>query len=249
MIHPSVEITRSPGLTNRGRRITHYKARNEGADTLVSCSGFPVWPVKPCLSISGFSFGRVTTDTFCGEGAMPISSNELKELVSYDPDTGVFNWISPTCRCVRIGQKAGAINGSGYVVISIRCRNYRAHRLAWLYVNGEWPTSIIDHINGNRSDNRISNLRVVSTFQNSWNKRVQKNNKSGYKGVSYSTREKKWAAQISAHNKIKHLGFFSTPEAAYQKYCEASRTLHGEFSYVNKDAHEGKALGGSCVTQ
>jgi len=161
-----------------------------------------------------------------------LSAQRLRELLAYDPIKGEFRW-----RIGRKGAPMGALAGGktshGYINIGVdRTGQHYAHRLAWLYMNGEWPTCEIDHINGNRTDNRWSNLRGVSSTVNKQNKRrPQSNNKSGFLGVSLKSSRKtgprKWLAQIALPGgKRKAIGTFKTPEEAHEAYLKAKRLLH-----------------------
>lgn len=154
---------------------------------------------------------------------MALTAERLRELVHYDPDTGIF-----TRKEDRGGHKAGEVMGSvshrGYMKIGVDMRRYYAHRLAWLYVFGEMP-EVVDHINGNTLDNRISNLRNVSQAENLQNiRRPSRNNRSGFLGVS--RKRKKWTAALSLNNRTIRLGIFETKEAAYAAYVNAKRLLH-----------------------
>ena len=153
-----------------------------------------------------------------------ITQDRLKSLLTYDPDTGEFRWKIATARRTKIGCLAGAISNKGYMRIQVDRRIYSAHRLAWLYTYGVWPTGVIDHINQNKDDNRLCNLRDVSLSVNARNCKLQKNNSSGYKGVSYWAHRRKWAAQIRTEGKNKLLGMFDTPaEAANAYVCFARK--------------------------
>jgi hypothetical protein len=112
-----------------------------------------------------------------------ITQKQLKELLSYDSNTGVFTWIKKTSNRAPVGNVAGYLNHDGYVYIKINNKIYSAHRLAWLFTNKAYPENMIDHINGNRSDNRICNLREATRVENAYNQKKQKNNTSGVKGV------------------------------------------------------------------
>jgi hypothetical protein len=143
--------------------------------------------------------------------------------VSYDEQSGLFAWKQK--RQGAIAGKFGSIEKTGYVRVKLLNKKYLAHRLAWFIVHKQWPDGQIDHINGNRSDNRIVNLRVVDQSGNSQNRRAkQKNNQSGYFGVHASGA--KWRAQIRIDKKLKHLGLFDTPELASMAYIEAKRSIH-----------------------
>lgn len=157
-----------------------------------------------------------------------LTAARLRELFSFDPDTGIF-----TRRLGRQGVRAGAVAGSvcpktGRVRIGVDGRLYKAHRLAWLYVHGEWPTSEVDHKNGNPSDNRIDNLRDVGHGVNIQNqRRPQSNKKTGTKlGVSWRADCEKWYARIKVGGKEMPLGFFDTEDEAHAAYVKAKRTHH-----------------------
>ena len=127
-----------------------------------------------------------------------ITQKELKELLHYDPGTGVFVWKNIiTANQKKNGDVAGGYDDKGYIKIRINYKHYLAHRLAWLYVYGEWPSKHLDHINRNPSDNRISNLREATHLENNKNASKRKDNTSGYKGVNWHARNKKWIAPRS----------------------------------------------------
>lgn len=153
-----------------------------------------------------------------------LTAERLREVLDYDPDTGVFTRKVRTGN-VKIGDVAGSFNGKGYIRIGIDGRLHRAHRLAWLYVTGEWPKDQIDHINGDRGDNRLANLREVNNAENQHNlRKARADNTTGFLGVS--PRYGKFRAYIMVDGKNKHLGCFPTPEAAHAAYLEAKRGLH-----------------------
>lgn len=161
---------------------------------------------------------------------MTLTADELKEVLSYDPDTGVFcNRVRRSTNAAP-GSIAGGMRVGGYERISIQGRRYYSHRLAWLYVYGRWPDGEIDHANGIRNDNRICNLRVASRSQNLQNQRIRDANTSGYKGVSLCKIKSKWKSQIGINGKMVWLGWFETAEAAHAAYVKAAHRLHGEFA-------------------
>lgn len=143
-----------------------------------------------------------------------LTQERLKSLLSYDPDTGIFRWINSPTNCVKAGQVAGTPNLNGYVRIIIDKKKYYAHRLAWLYVEGKWPKDQIDHINGNRSDNRIANLREVNQKQNSENVLSRTNNTSGERGVVWLKEKKKWRVQIRHNYKSLYFGNYKNFDEA-----------------------------------
>lgn len=157
----------------------------------------------------------------------------LKEWVSYDPSTGVFTWAKTRTNRVKIGDVAGCIHSKGYLIIRILGTQYYAHRLAWLYVHGIFPPQV-DHKNTVKSDNRIDNLRVATSTQNNCNVGATSRNKSGYKGVSWYPRFKKWRACIKKDGKQRHLGYFSSAEEAALAYESSGIDLHGEFFRLRK---------------
>lgn len=158
--------------------------------------------------------------------------DRLKELLLYDQDTGLFTRRRAHGRngCLNKGAKAGTLQNHGYVAITIDNKRYLAHRLAWLYVYGRWPSKWIDHLNGNRSDNRISNLREVDKQQNQANSKKYKSNSSGKKGVCLHKPSNKFRAYIVLNRRQKHLGLFDTVEEAYAAYAEAAERLFGKFA-------------------
>jgi hypothetical protein len=158
-----------------------------------------------------------------------LTAQRLRELLHYDPVTGIFHWRIAVARRVKVGDIAGSVHRDGYRQIMIDGRRYYAHHLAWLYVHGEWPPSELDHINGVPDDNRIANLRLATPSQNQWNQGNRKNNTSGFKGVGWH-RRRRWRAQIGINGRYIHLGYFATPEEAHQTYCAAAKERFGEFT-------------------
>ena len=143
-----------------------------------------------------------------------LTQAELKKLLIYDPVTGVFtNRVTRNSQAL-IGNEAGTNHPDGYRHMKINHKCYLAHRLAWLYVHGAWPNGQIDHINGNRKDNSIENLRLVCNKQNSENQTLHVNNTSGHRGVTWDKSSCKWMAQIRHNNKRKFIGRFATLEEA-----------------------------------
>jgi hypothetical protein len=167
-----------------------------------------------------------------------LSVEQLREMLDYDHSTGQFCWRRrkgvPHATNVRYaGKPAGHhCDRLGYVLLGINRRLYRALRLAWLYVFGEWPDGDLDHINGDGFDNRIGNLRLATSTQNHGNARTPKHNTSGLKGAYWDKRAGRWLAQIKHQRKQHHLGYFDTAEEAHAAYVEAARRLHGAFARI-----------------
>jgi len=150
----------------------------------------------------------------------------LHTALSYDPESGLFSWAERR-RNVKVGDPAGGINRKGYLYIGFANTSYRANRLAWFYVHGVWPSGQIDHINGDRTDNRIANLRDVSGAANQQNRRVgNRNSSSRLLGVSWHAGSRKWRAQISVGHSTRHVGMFDSEEAAHAAYLSAKALHH-----------------------
>ena len=138
-----------------------------------------------------------------------ITQKELKKLLHYDLDTGVFTKLTRAANHSNIGDKLKTITWAGYTSVCLSGRKYQAHRLAWLYVMGSWPKEQIDHINHIRSDNRWVNLREVNHQDNHKNISLQKNNRSGVNGVHYDKKTKKWRAYFHRNQRFIGLGRFT----------------------------------------
>ncbi len=159
-----------------------------------------------------------------------LTLEQVREFLEYDPVSGLFKWRKRTSNRISVGDVAGVKAGNGYIYIALHDRRLLAHRVAWFYVTGKWPEEQLDHINRDRADNRLVNLRPASQSQNSCNGVLRSTNKSGYRGVSWEKRKKKWQARIVKDRKQYLLGYFATKESAYDAYLEAASRLHGEFA-------------------
>jgi hypothetical protein len=159
-----------------------------------------------------------------------LTQQRLRELLSYDPDTG--NFIGLVTRGKRsTGRIAGGPDPEGYIQIRIDYVTYRAHRLVWLYVYGRWPVGQIDHRNGVTSDNRLSNLREATPAQNSQNRKRCSTNTSGFTGVHWHARKRRWGARIGT----KTLGYFRSAEEANAVRVAAKAAAH-TFQPVERSA-------------
>lgn len=159
-----------------------------------------------------------------------LTQEYLKSILRYDPETGLFTWIVTFSNRCKTGQLAGGLQNHGYWRIRINKKDYQAHRLAWLYMIGEWPKSDIDHINTIKSDNRWCNLREATEIQNAHNRSYQINNKLGVKGVSIHKPTGKFIAYIKLNQRQKNLGLFETLEEAKMAYDKAAEA-QGDFKY------------------
>lgn len=154
-----------------------------------------------------------------------LSQEELRAMLRYDPQIGEFVWLVKPSKRLPSGAIAGGLNAEGYRVIRLCGRLYKAHRLAWLYVHGEWPAMCIDHINGVRDDNRIANLRCVTHGENMQNqRRAHANNKTGKLGVAPDGI--KFLSRIRVGGRSQFVGSFATAEEASTAYIAAKRRLH-----------------------
>lgn len=160
-----------------------------------------------------------------------IEASQLHELLTYEPDTGRLTWKCRKDVLLRwnvryAGKEAFTAIRDGYKCGAIHNVGYQAHRVIWAMVYGDWPEDQVDHINGNRSDNRISNLRQADGFQNSQNAKTRSDNTSGYPGVTFFKGRNQWTARICVNGKKIHLGYFSTAEKATEARKEAEK-VHG----------------------
>lgn len=151
---------------------------------------------------------------------MTLSIFQVKEKLHYDPGAGVFTRIAPT-KGYKLGQKSGYSQKNGYIGITVAGHKVYAHRLAFFYMTGKWPSNDVDHINGDRSDNRWVNLRLATRSQNMWNV-------SGIIGAYFQNG--RWFSSIKVNGVKKALGGYSTKEEAAAVYKKAKRELHGEFA-------------------
>lgn len=162
-----------------------------------------------------------------------MTRDELKQLVNYNPETGKFTrrFIRPApVSRISIGDEIGHKTGKGYLVASLDRKKYFLHRMAWLYVYGRHPEGEIDHINRNKSDNRISNLRECTRGQNLANQSIRTDNTSGTIGVYWSKQAKKWQAYINFGNSRIHLGLHDKIDDAVQARLAAEKKYLGEFA-------------------
>ena len=157
-----------------------------------------------------------------------LTQSELKLQLNYDHNTGIFTWIKSK-HGVKFNQKAGHLTSHGYIEIIIDKKRYYAHRLAWLYMYGDFFGEI-DHIDRNPSNNSISNLRLCTSSQNKCNTRLSKKNTSGIKGISWNKLKNKWQVRITINKKTIALGNYENLEDAKLIIKKARQKYHGEFA-------------------
>jgi len=144
------------------------------------------------------------------------------------------NGAAATWNAIYPGKVAGSVRSDGYRLLGFNNQRTLEHRVIWELFNGSIPDGMqVDHIDGDRSNNRIENLRVATIEQNRRNRKVNNDNSTGYKGVGWRSSHSKWRARIAYNKRTIHLGYFDTPEDAHRAYCEASKRLHGNFSRTN----------------
>ncbi len=169
-----------------------------------------------------------------------LDAETVRSLLIYDPNTGVFTWrkranVTVTARSWNsrnAGNHAGSVSTLGYVRIRLFGKAWLAHRLAWLYMTGEWPPGEVDHVDRDKANNRWKNLRAASPSQNQYNK-VLRPSKSGFRGVCFHRQSGRWQARIKVAGKKISLGYHPTAEAAAAAYDLAARKHHGNFGVTN----------------
>lgn len=165
---------------------------------------------------------------------MKITPGRVREVLSYDPLTGVFIWkhrcnVNRRWNTKNAGKVAGSAHNGGYIHIAIDGRKYLSHYLAWLFMMGEHPTAIVDHRNLDKRDNRFENLRMASAAESSANISTRKNSKSGFRGVYWLSSRNRWIAQIHKDKIGYRIGSFKDRHKAAEAYAIKARELYGEF--------------------
>lgn len=158
---------------------------------------------------------------------MPISHEELKRLLHYDPETGVWTWL-----CGRLhGRIAGCIDKSrgNYLFIMVKRRKYRAHLLAWFYMTGSWPSHLVDHRDRKKNNSAFSNLRPATKTQNATNANLYSNNTSGFKGVYLNRKTRSWRVEINHGGKKLGFGSYACRPAAHFVHLVEYDRLFGEY--------------------
>ena len=159
-----------------------------------------------------------------------LSAEYVRSILSYDPETGIFRFLIRKGGRASVGKIAGSLDKKKYHKLKIDGVLYNASRIAWLYVTGEWPSDLIDHIDRDPSNTRFANLREATYSENARNCMKPHRNTSGFKGVSWAARHKQWRAHIRVNGRLLHIGYYRTPEAASEAYKAASHEHFGEFA-------------------
>lgn len=162
-------------------------------------------------------------DKFCG-----LSLNEIKQHIKYDAKNGCF-YRKQTNNQHKVGEIAGNKRKNGYVILKVCGVNILAHRLVWLFEYGEWPKECLDHIDGDKSNNKIKNLREATYAQNKCNSKVRKDNELGLKGVNFDKKLKRYRARIFYNGKNLSLGSYNTKEEAHAVYVAKAKEIQKEF--------------------
>lgn len=152
-----------------------------------------------------------------------MTRDYLKTLMHYDPDTGIFTRLTAVARNTKVGDEVGTDAGKGHLRTGIDGKYYFMHRLAFIYMTGKFPNHSVDHINGDRADNRWCNLRDVPCGENSRNAKRCRNNKSGVTGVTWSAKSLRWRSFIGVSGQIIYLGSFTNKESAISVRKSAER--------------------------
>lgn len=214
--------TRAGHISKQGGRTVSVPSTNKPESNVVWFLHHKEWPDSKLNHVNGDSLDNRIGNLFLAsrkdgekkKGKRKLTQERLKDVLSYDKDSGVFTWNGKKSQIVDQGQEAGFSNDSGYILIGIDGVRYRAHRLAWLYCYGETPKPEIDHINGKRTDNRIDNLRLVSRAQNCQNSALRSDNPFGVKGVHFRKDTGKYVAILQVNGETKRLGNFLTLDEA-----------------------------------
>lgn len=159
-----------------------------------------------------------------------LTVERLREVLDYEPETGVFRWRVNKRANASAGSVAGTAHNSGYWRIRIDRRGYLAQQLAWMHFYGRWPDKQLDHIDTNKHNNRIANLREATPTQNLGNRPMRRDNVSGVKGVTWHPRDQRWRAQITINGRVKYISQHRRIEDAAEAYRRAAEAYFGEFA-------------------
>ena len=165
-----------------------------------------------------------------------ISLERLRQVLEYDPETGLWEWLRPNLMNKKpISKMAGTISVHGYRIITYEGVKYRASRLAWFYMTGEWPSQEMDHKDKDKANDKWINLREVSRSENGLNRYLQPNNTSGARGVHWDLDRGKWGASVKHDGNIHFVGRYDLLDEAIEARDAAAQDLHGDFATLNRD--------------
>ena len=156
-----------------------------------------------------------------------MNYTKIASVIKYDATTGKLFWVE------KEGQEAGSQHNAGYLRVKINQQSFLCHRVAWLLYYGSWPVTELDHIDGNRQNNKIENLRLANKRENAWNRLSKIGSTSLEKGVSWDKSRERCSAYIKIEGKVKNLGRFSCEQSAATTYNEFAKAHFGEFSNLN----------------
>ena len=168
--------------------------------------------------------------------------SELRDRLRYDAETGHLYWVAPKSNRLRPGQRAGCKMVNGYQKIALYQEQMYIHHIVWYLTHGEWPTEMIDHINGDRSDNRVENLRLANQSQQNFNMGLRESNKTGVTGVAICSKTGRFRAYLTLGRKQIYLGNHVTLDAAVAARKEAEAKYCGEFRRVSPQHVQEPAL-------
>ena len=165
--------------------------------------------------------------------AATLTYEDAHRFFQYEPASGLLTW-RVSKGTTKAGSVAGHLNNGGYLHVQVEDKKYKVHRIIWLLMTGTFPEAEVDHVSGVRNDNRWSNLRAASHAENGRNVKKPTHNTSGFKGVYWDERTRKWRAKIKLHGTPYYLGYFSTPEDAAEARNGAAALLFGEWERNTK---------------
>lgn len=189
--------------------------------------------IEDSMARQAADLGRLSQDAPLKRNITDLSLERLREVLDYDPKTGALTWRFRTSPKCRLDEPAGAVGSHGYRKIRLDDRYYTASHLAWFHFYGMPPVGLIDHASGDKTDDRIENLRLATPSQNAQNIGVRRSSSTGLKGAARFNsprNSKKFRSTITINKKRIHLGQFDTAEEAHEAYCKAAKELHGEFA-------------------